>query len=276
MAKKILKDLIKHQDLVIGCMQQIVMPEITEYLALCGLDYLILDLEHTGHTIEAAAPCLMAAAARNIPLIVRVWEKEQSLIEQVLDAGAQGVLVPTVETVEECELIVRSARYAPEGTRGWCNVLPAKRWMNEWDNDPNGDDFDPSTYCVKANKDVFVSILVESPLGIKNLPEMLKVEGIDAYFLGSGDLSIRMGRTLWDPEVASIIANAINLIQDAGKISCPLGLVANIEKLYKNGSRMLQLGMNERMALQDRMRKEVSGMREIVAKINTSLESVQA
>ena len=265
--KRILKDIILQQDLTIGTFQQLLDPGITESLALCGFDYLILDLEHTARSIESANACIMAAAAHNIPMIARVREKEQSLIEQVLDAGAQGVLVPTVETVEDCELIAKSARFAPEGTRGWCNVLPAKRWMNEWENDPYGDDFNPATYCRQANKDIFVAALVESPLGIENLSEMIKVDGIDAFFLGSGDLSIRMGKMLWDPEVAALIADAINKIQKAGKISCPIGLVDNVEKLYKNGSKMMMLGVNERMAMQERLRQEISGMREIITNL---------
>lgn len=264
MSKRILKDIVKEQDLTIGMFQQLVHPEVTEFLATTGLDYVILDLEHTGHTVESLNPCLMAAAAHNLPMLVRVAEKEQALIEQVLDAGAQGVVVPTVETVEDCELIVRSTKFAPEGTRGWCNIPPVKRWMNTWEGDVDGDDFNPDTYGRYANENIFVAALVETPLGIENLPEMLKVDGIDAFLLGSGDLSIRMGRTLWDPEVAAVVADATRQIQEAGKISCPIGLVSNIEALHENGARMVMLGISERMALQSRLRQETRGMRDIV------------
>lgn len=164
-------------------------------------------------------------------------------------------------------MIVRAAKFAPEGTRGWCNVLPPKRWMNEWDNDPYGDDFDPSTYCKAANRDTFVAALVETPLGLKNLPEMLKVKGIDAFLLGSGDCSIRMGKTLWDPDIAKMMSDAIQMIQAAGKLSCPIGLRSNVESLYKGGSRMMMLGISERMALQSAMREEIEGMRKMVAEM---------
>lgn len=267
MQKKILKDIVKKQELTIGLVQQVVYPEITEYLAMCGLDYLILDLEHTAHTIEAVNPCLLAAAARNIPVLIRVWEKEQCLIEQALDAGAQGIVVPTIETVEDCKMVVRAAKFAPEGTRGFCNVIPPKRWMNEWENDPYGDDFSPDTYCKIANRDIFVAVLVETPLGIENLPEMLKVDGIDAFLIGSGDISVRIGKSPWGPEVAEIVTNAIKQIHAAGKISCPVGIVGNVEMLYEGGSRMMMLGMGERACMQDRIRSEVNGMREIAARL---------
>lgn len=265
MKKRILKDLLKEKDFVLGTFQQVTYPEITEYLAHTGVDYIILDLEHTGHTVESVNPCLLAAAAHDIPMLVRVWEKEQCLIEQVLDAGAQGVVVPTVETVEDCEMIVRAARYAPEGTRGWCHIPPVKRWM-ALENDPYGDDFDPATFCKESNRTIFTVALIETPLGIKNLPEMLKVEGIDAFHLGSGDLSVRMGRTLWDPEVAQIVADATKLILDAGKICIPLATSANIEKQIQGGARMFTLAMNERAAMQASLRAEVNAIRSAAAK----------
>ena len=172
--------------------------------------------------------------------------------------------MPTVETAEDCELIVRSAKFAPEGERGWCNVLPAKRWLNDWAGDEYRDDFDPDTYCRRANDQIFLAVLVETPLGIANLPAMLNVEGIDAFLLGSGDLSIRMGKSLWDPDVAGLVSDAIDSIQAAGKISCPIGLASNVNNLYDNGSRMMMLGIGERCALQSTLRGEVANMRAAV------------
>lgn len=265
MAKKILKDMISKKELLVGMIQQLIYPEVTEYLADCGLDFLILDLEHTGHTIEAANACLLAAAAHNIPMLVRVWEKEQCLIEQVLDAGAQGVVVPTVETVDECRMIVRASKYAPQGERGWCNVLPAKRWMNRWEGDTWGDDFSSATFCKKANRDTFIAALVESPEGFKNLPEMLKIDGIDCFMLGAGDLSIRMGKTLWDAEVNAMVYDAVRQIVAAGKQCCPLATSENIVDLRHYGAAMVMLGCSERTGLQAYMRTEVRKIKEEAA-----------
>jgi hypothetical protein len=142
---------------------------------------------------------------------------------------------------------------------------PAKRWLLEWDNDPYGDDYGADTYCKYANRDVFVAILVETPLGIQNLPEMLKVPGIDAIMLGSGDLSIRMGLTLWDAEVAQIVADATRMILEAGKISCPIALPTNIEKLYRGGVRMVMLGFSERKIIQDAIRGTMKQMNTIIS-----------
>lgn len=259
--KRILKEMAAEQELLVGMIQQLPHADATEAAALGGLDFVIFDLEHTGFDIVSALPSIGIAAAYNLPFLIRVREKEQALIEQALDAGAQGVLVPTIETVADCELVVRSARFAPEGERGWCPVSPAKRWMNF--DDP--DDYDPLTYGAMANSKVFVAVLVETPLGIKNLPEMLKVPGIDAFFIGAGDLSSRMGRSMWDPEVAAIVADAINQINVAGKISCPVALPANIAELHKKGARMITLGINERGILINTLRSTIGQIRQIVS-----------
>ena len=263
--KKILKSMLNEKEVLVGMIQQLVYPEVTEYLAKSNLDFLILDLEHTGHTIEAANSCLLAAAAHNIPMLVRVWEKEQCLIEQVLDAGAQGVVIPTVETREECEMIVKASKYAPIGERGWCNVQPARRWMNPWEDDCWEDDFSSERFCKEANRSTFIAPLIETPKGFDNLPQMLEVEGIDCFMLGAGDLSIRLEKDLWDDDVINIILTAIRQIRDAGKQSCPLATSGNINVLRKNGAKMVMLGLSERTVLQAGIRNEV---RNIKGKLN--------
>lgn len=266
MGKRILKELIKEQDITVGMFQLLIYPEITEYLALSDLDYVVLDLEHSAHTIEYAHSCLLAGAAYDLPMLVRVSEKEQYLIEQALDAGAQGVVVPTVETVEDCELIAKAARFAPEGERGYCNILPAKRWMNKWEGDTWNDDFDKDTYCKIANEQIFVAAIIETPLGRKNLPDMLKVPGIDCFMFGPGDFSLRMGKTSRDPEVVQIMEDTIRLVNESGKIGCANGGAANIEEICKKGYKMVQMGMNERMCIQERLRNEIGVMRTVASK----------
>ncbi len=255
----ILKDLIQRQDLTIGVMQQIVNPEVTESIVESGADFVIVDLEHTGKTIDSAFGCITAAYAFDVPVLVRVYEKEQHLIEQALDAGAQGVVVPTVETVEECEMIVRSAKFAPVGERGWCPILPAMRWVEG----------EGQEYIANANRNTFVSVLIETPLGIANLPEMLKVEGIDAFLLGPGDYSIRVGKTIWDPEVSDVMVEAMRLIAEAGKLSMPVALSSNIAEYYGSGAKVVQLGFNDSMAITQRMAAETASMREAVSSART-------
>ena len=172
MEKRLLKEVILQKGMVFGFTQQILDPNITESIAQAGFDFIILDLEHSGRTIDSVHSCLIMAAAYNIPLIIRTADKYQFMIEQALDAGAQGVLVPTIETVEDCENLVKSAKYAPLGERGYCPLNATNRWMND-------SVADPIKFAEQANQNTFVIALIETPLGFTNLKDMVKVKGID-------------------------------------------------------------------------------------------------
>lgn len=227
--KAIFKELLKEKDVMIGTNDGLCEPEITEWLANAGLDFLFYDLEHSGRTIEALRPCYLAAMAYNIPVLTRVRDIEQGLIEQALDAGSQGVLVPTVETAEQAKLIVQAARYAPLGTRGFHTTVANSRWMN---------DYDIRKHKEIANRDVFVCLLIESPMGIENLDEIIEVEGIDCIHFGPGDLSARMGTTPFDDRVTEIFLDATRKISAKGIHVMPVASPENAMDYYKAGARM--------------------------------------
>ena len=252
---KILKKLLKENRPLFGTFQQILNPMSTEVLAHTGLDFLILDLEHTGRTMESAIPCLLAAAALDIPMIVRPMDRNPSLIEQALDAGAQGVLVPTIETVEQCEIAVKAAKYAPEGNRGFCPVYPARRWVK---------DQDMTTFTTEVNEKVFVSILIETPLGFENLPDILKVEGVDAVMLGLADFSKTLGKDTWDPEVAEIANRANEQILASGKLCMPLVTRNNVMESYNLGNRLMCIYWSDAGSIDNYISSEVAALNDAV------------
>lgn len=251
----ILKDLIDSQELTVAMMQMLVHPQVTEAIAMSGVDFLIVDLEHTGKTIAEAGPCIDMAFGHDLPVMVRVTEKSQYLIEQALDAGAQGVLVPTIESADDCREVVRSAKFAPVGERGFCPVIPASRWLN---------DSDPSTYIRDANRDTLLGVLIETPLGFEKLPEMLQVEGIDAFFLGRADYAVRVGRSTWDPEVDEVMTVALRQIAEAGRICVPLARQDTIAEYHRGGTRVVQLGFSDATALQRALSTEIEALRAVV------------
>jgi len=231
MQKKILKNIINQQEFTLGIILQVLDPDITEAVALSGLDFICFDLEHTGKTIESAYPCIMAAYAHNVPTLIRTTDKDQQLIEQALDSGAQGVLVPTVETVEECKNIVKAAKFAPMGERGYCPMDATMRWLND---SPS----DMIDYANEMNKNTFVAVLIETPVGFKNLPEMLKVEGIDAFHLGFADYGMRVGKDMFDPDVQKVVNDAAEMINKSDKLSIPLVLPSLFKAQYEKGAKM--------------------------------------
>jgi 4-hydroxy-2-oxoheptanedioate aldolase len=258
---RILKNVIAGQDFTTAVMQMMVHPQVTEAIAMSNVDFVIVDLEHTGKTIAEAGPCIDMAFAHDVPVIVRVYEKSQHLVEQVLDAGAQGVLVPTIETLDDCLEVVRSAKFAPMGERGFCPVVPARRWLN---------DFDPSTYTHDANRDTFIGVLIETPKGFANLSEMLQVEGIDAFFLGRADYAVRVGKPIWDPEVTQVMTAALRQITDAGKLCVPLAREDDVADYVRAGARIVQLGFSDASALQSTLSSEAAKLRAIVDATSTA------
>ena len=209
MARRVLKQMMQERDMLLGFWQWILDPDITELLGAAGFDYLVMDMEHTARGIESARTCILAANAADIPMIVRVRERDQQfLVEQALEAGAQGVLVPTIETREQCLNVVRFARFPPEGERGAASFVPVTRWLAGTG----------AELRATANKNVFVSVILETPLAFDNLTDMLSVEGIDAWMPGPGDLSARLGLESSDPRVNSMLEGAFREIAAAGRV----------------------------------------------------------
>ena len=115
--------------------------------------------------------------------LARVKENDTITIRRILDAGAEGVIVPLVNSPKEAEKAVRAAKYPPEGVRGF-----AFGRMNNW-----GVDFD--TYAASANNDVAVIVMIESKEAVENIDDILEVSGVDGVFLGPYDMSGSYGVT---------------------------------------------------------------------------------
>jgi 4-hydroxy-2-oxoheptanedioate aldolase len=150
-------------------------------LARMGWDWLTLDLEHSPVDLEqAAAICAAIADAGCVPL-VRVPEGSHSWIKRVLDAGAMGIVVPMVDTVEQAQAAIAAAKYPPQGNRsaggGWHALNFAAT---------------PSEYYAAANEQILVVLQTESPRGVENVDAICRLPGCDAIFVGPSDLRFQM------------------------------------------------------------------------------------
>ena len=158
-------------------------PEFCEVAARSGLDFVIVDMEHGSFGIEAAVNMIRAVEAGGAAAVVRVPDATRTNILKVLDAGADVVLVPNVETREMAQSIVNSARYAPTGRRGACPCVRATaHGVEQW-----GD------YIAWAEKNILVGILVETPEGLRNFEDIVSVPGLDIIGMGPFDLSQALG-----------------------------------------------------------------------------------
>ncbi|OGV65133.1 MAG: hypothetical protein A3K19_15815 [Lentisphaerae bacterium RIFOXYB12_FULL_65_16] len=163
--------------LTIGTWIQIGHAAVAEILADAGYDWLAADGEHTDIAVSAFADLARGMHGRGAVPLVRVRENDTLAIRQVLDMGAQGVIVPLVNSAEEAERAVRAAKYPPRGVRGFCFSR-----MNDWGKDFEG-------YAARANDDIAVVVMIESKQAVSNIDAILAVNGVDGVFLGPYDLS---------------------------------------------------------------------------------------
>lgn len=179
-----------------------------EICAGTGFDWLLLDGEHAPFDMRSIYTYLQAVAPYDIHPIVRAVKGDINLIKQLLDFGAQTLLIPMVDTKEQADELVQAMRYPPQGIRGMgSSIARAARW-----NAIPG-------YLQSANEQVCLLIQVESRRGVENLPALLEVEGVDGIFIGPSDLSASMGHfgNAAHAEVVSTIEHCIETIVAAGK-----------------------------------------------------------
>ena len=230
------KQALKDGQRQIGCWCSFGEAVTTEVMGTAGFDWLVVDGEHAPNDIRSIRDQLVALATSPAEPVVRVPIGEAWIIKQVLDAGAQTVLVPMVETAEQAAELVRACHYPPHGTRG---VGAAGARATRFGTTPD--------YIATADAQICVLLQVENRKGIENLDDILAVEGIDGIFIGPADLSTDMGHqgNSAHPEVRSAIADAISRIKAAGKAPGILGVTDEATQAYSDmGAQFLAVGLD--------------------------------
>ncbi|HEY0297405.1 MAG TPA: HpcH/HpaI aldolase/citrate lyase family protein [Bordetella sp.] len=183
-------------------------PYAAEIVAGTGYDWMLVDGEHAPNTAPSLLGQLQAVAPYATHPVVRPVNGDPALIKQLLDLGAQTLMVPMVETAEQARALVRAMRYPPGGIRGVGGGLTrATRWDAVAD------------YIRTAHEQLCLIVQVESRLGVKNVAEIAAVEGVDAVFIGPADLSTGLGHAgdASQPEVQASIRRAIDATRAAGR-----------------------------------------------------------
>jgi len=180
--------------------------EIVEMLADAGFDAVILDLEHGPYGIQSVSPLIAAAHGRGIAAIVRVADDRAQGIGAALDAGADGIVVPHVNTAAQAHAVIDAARFPPDGQRG------ANPWVRAGAYGTDRRFFD------EANDRVAVIGMVEGVDGVANLDEILAVPGLDGVFIGPVDLSSSLGvpGQTEHPDVVQTVADIVRRGANAG------------------------------------------------------------
>ena len=156
-------------------------PSIAEIMADAGFDWLCVDMEHSVTDYFEAQQLIVAIQSKGIKAYVRVGENNTRIIKRVLDAGADGIIVPMVNSEEDAIKVVNAVRYPPEGKRG-VGLARAQGYGFAFDE-----------YVETVNQKIKVIAQIEHIDAINNLAEILKVGGIDGTIIGPYDLSGSLG-----------------------------------------------------------------------------------
>jgi len=215
------KEKLKRDEVVVVVNPDHPSASLTEFVAMLGFDGVFIDCEHGMATIERVQEMCRAARVAGVQSIVRPESDAPFLITRYLDAGAGGVMVPHIDTAAAARQVVETVRYARP----------------------------------KDSADKVVIAMVESVTAIDNLAELLKVEGVDVFFMGPSDLSQSMGYPgqVHHPEVKAMVKKAAAQIRAAGKVPGTLVvrdtaaefIAAGCRYLYEHANNFMATGAND-------------------------------
>lgn len=198
----------------IGLWQALATPYTAEICAAAGYDWLMFDAEHSPNTLQTLLGQLQAVAAYPIEPVVRPPVGDPVIVKQYLDVGFRTLLVPMVDTADQARYIVAATRFPPAGIRG---IASATSRASGFGGNAN--------YLAETHKDLCVVAQIESRTALDQIEAIAAVEGVDALFVGPGDLAGSLGHlgNPGHPDVRAAIENAISRIKATGK---PAGIFA--------------------------------------------------
>lgn len=194
---------------VIGTMiSELPCPEVVRAVARAGFDFVVVDNEHGPITLDRDLELYREAKAAGLPMLVRVPDARYDLIARTLDAGADGIMVPRVETAEAARVAVDAAKYPPVGHRG-CGQRPV---YTEQAAVPLKE------YIEHLNRNTTVMLQIESQTALDNLAEIVGTPGVDIALIGPADLSISLGvpGDLASPQMQAAIRRVAEVSNAAG------------------------------------------------------------
>ena len=211
MKQNIVKTRLNNNQPVLGILANSTDPTVAELCGFSGLDFYMIDGEHSPVTTAQVQEIVRACEVSGITPLARVRSNDAKLILQYLDVGVMGIMMPGIRTVDEVEALVQAVKYPPMGTRGFgfvraCDYLQGT--MNQGE------------YVSFSNDQTLVLPMIENKEAVANLDDLLTVEGVDGFVIGPRDLAMSMG--YYDgpghDEVKRTIAGVVEKIKNAGLV----------------------------------------------------------
>jgi 2-keto-3-deoxy-L-rhamnonate aldolase RhmA len=228
-----LKRALREGRRAVGCIQLTPSPDVTEILGGAGFDVLMLDHEHGASGLQDTVAQLRALKGTPTAAMVRVPSHEASYVHRLLDLGVDGLVFPNVASADDARAVVALTRYPPRGTRGAGGGLRATCYDRDF------------AYYERAADDLLVVVQIESMQGVRAIPEITAVAGVDLAVIGPRDLSASLGKLnrFEDPEVLGAFEEAERLLA-AGAV--PYGSVVyagmTARLMFERGHRLVLVG----------------------------------
>jgi 2-keto-3-deoxy-L-rhamnonate aldolase RhmA len=250
------RDALKSGQICIGPSVSFSDPAVSDALG-DSVDFIWIELEHSGMSPEAVSAHLLACRARNKPGLVRLPGGGAARVKPVLDSGADGIILPQVYTVDEVRQLVDDCRYPPIGHRGFGPRVPSAyfRYANE-------------EFVARANESVFVAVMVETTEAYEAISEIVAVPGLDSVVIGPADLSWALGANgnMDDPRLVKAMDTIIKTARDAGVfVGCGMGPDPIFAfRMAARGAQWLQVGVDCAILIQgfDQIRATFNHLRE--------------
>jgi 4-hydroxy-2-oxoheptanedioate aldolase len=207
-------------------------PQIVEMVGRLGFDWVLIDCEHGSIAPESVELMAMAAELAGLTSIARPWTNSPEAILRLMDRGVMGVQVPHVNTAADARRAVESVKFHPLGNRGLAaGTRPANYGLG----------VSAADYVAEANRETLICVQLEEMEALRNLGEILRVEGVDVFFVGPSDLSQSMGHPGRSdvPEVREAMDRAFAAIVAAGKVPGSAGNPQAIRRHLEQGVRYL-------------------------------------
>ena len=201
-------------------------PDLIDQLGTLDVDGIWLEGEHGGVDYADLGNLTRACDLWGKTSVVRVMDNDYATIYRTLDRGAQGIVVPHVNTRAEAERVVEAGKFAPLGKRGMFTSRQG---------------FAVGDYLKVANQQSLLVVLIEDIAAVRNLDDIVKVDHIDCFFVAPSDLATSMGHigNVGQPDVQRTIDGAITKIVGAGRVAGTLVNAGNVERYTRLGVRLV-------------------------------------
>lgn len=216
-------------------------PAMPAVCAAAGADFVVFDQEATGCTMETLATLMAAARGADTTPVVRVPATEPHLLTRPLDVGAAGLMIPTVESVDQAERIVDATKYPPRGNRGVIAGLAAADYAA---------DEDVRESLRSANEETLLIAQIETAPGAENVEDIAAVDGVDVLWLGHLDLTVSLGTPgeYDDPRFVKAVERTVTAAKAHGKAAAAkVATVADGHHRLDQGFRCLSFGDDVRL-----------------------------